>query len=57
MKIVTLCDDSEESISFSLMNMMPASVCIFIFGVLFSTQLVIKGHTQALDGKKRRDEA
>lgn len=31
MKVVTLCDDSEEGISFSLMNTMPATVCIYIF--------------------------
>lgn len=31
MKVVTLSDDSQESISFSLMNMMPVSVFIFIF--------------------------
>lgn len=35
MKIVTLCDDSEESISFSLTNTMPVSGSIFILVCYF----------------------
>lgn len=52
MKIVTLCDDSEESISFSLMNTMPASVCIFILVCYFLLNWSLKDIHRHWMGKK-----
>lgn len=53
MKMVTLSDDSQESINFSLMNTIPSSVCIFILMGYFLFRWSLRDD-QRLDVKKKK---